>query len=92
MLKQRGRSCGGLVDKSLSAKARQPFALGYMRQRRPPAVHAGPDEAAASSNATAELTARVQKQKATARTNPARRDCRKRPVASLGVRRCAPLL
>jgi hypothetical protein len=33
MLKQRGRSCGGLVDKSLSAKARQPFALGYKHER-----------------------------------------------------------
>jgi hypothetical protein len=30
MLKQRGRSCGRLVDKSLSAKARQPFALGLI--------------------------------------------------------------
>jgi hypothetical protein len=28
MLKQRGRSCGSLVDKSLSPEARQPSALG----------------------------------------------------------------
>jgi hypothetical protein len=38
MLKQRGRSCGRLVDKSLSAEARQPSALGYKQRRAGAAI------------------------------------------------------